>query len=154
SAVNSGDISPEIGVTATPVIDPTTNTIFVESKEQEFASDGTHFEHYLYAVNIASGAITNQVLIADSIGDTVVSGPEVTGTGAGSVNGVVKFDALRQLDRPALTLINGNIYLAYASHGDNGPYHGWILGYSESSLAPTAVFNVNPNGNDDGIWQS
>jgi fibronectin type 3 domain-containing protein len=154
SAVNSGDISPEIGITATPVIDTTTNTIFVESKQQEVASDGTHFEHYLYAVNIASGAMSNQVLIADSIGDTVVSGPQVAGTGAGSANGVVKFDALRQLDRPALTLINGNIYLAYASHGDNGPYHGWILGYSESSLAATAVFNVNPNGNDDGIWQS
>jgi fibronectin type 3 domain-containing protein len=154
SAVNSGDISPEIGITATPVIDPTTNTIFVEAKEQEVASDGTHFEHYLYAVNIDSGAISNKVLIADSIGDTVVSGPEVAGTGAGSVNGIVQFDALRQLDRPALTLINGSVYLAFASHGDNGPYHGWILGYSESTLAPTTVFNVNPNGSDDGIWQS
>jgi fibronectin type 3 domain-containing protein len=154
SAVNSGDISPEIGITATPVIDPATGTIFVEAKEQEVAGDGTHFEHHLYAIIIASGAITNKVLIADSIGDTVVSGPAVAGTGAGSVNGVVKFDALRQLDRPALTLINGSVYLSYASHGDNGPYHGWILGYSESTLAPTAVFNVNPNGNDDGIWQS
>ena len=154
SAVNSGDISPEIGITATPVIDPTTNTIFVENKTQEVASDGTHFEHHLYAINIGSGAITNEVLIADSIGDTVVSGPSVEGTGAGSSGGVVKFDALRQLDRPGLTLVNGNIYLAYASHGDNGPYHGWILGYSESTLAPTAVFNVNPNGSDDGIWQS
>jgi fibronectin type 3 domain-containing protein len=154
SAVNSGDISPEIGITATPVIDPTTNTIFVENKTQEVASDGTHFEHHLYAINLGSGAITNDVLIADSIGDTVVSGPSVAGSGAGSKNGVVKFDALRQLDRPALTLVNGNIYLSYASHGDNGPYHGWILGYSESSLALTAVFNVNPNGNDDGIWQS
>ncbi|HET6328127.1 MAG TPA: fibronectin type III domain-containing protein, partial [Planctomycetaceae bacterium] len=154
SAVNSGDISPEIGITATPVIDPTTNTIFVENKTQEVASDGTHFEHHLYAINLGSGAITKDVLIADSIGDTVVSGPSVAGTGAGSKNGVVKFDALRQLDRPGLTLVNGNIYLSYASHGDNGPYHGWILGYSESTLALTAVFNANPNGNDDGIWQS
>jgi fibronectin type 3 domain-containing protein len=154
SAVNSSDVSPEIGITATPVIDPTTNTIFVEAKSQEVASDGTHFEHHLYAINIGSGAITKEVLIADSIGDTVVSGPEVNGSGAGSSGGVVKFDALRQMDRPALTLINGNVYLAFASHGDNGPYHGWILGYSESSLALTAVFNANPNGSDDGIWQS
>ncbi len=154
SAVNSGDISPEIGITATPVIDPTTNTIFVEAKEQEVASDGTHFEHHLYAVNIGSGAISNQVLIADSIGDTVVSGPSVNGNGAGTSGGVVKFDALRQLDRPGLTLVDGSIYMSFASHGDNGPYHGWILGYSESTLAPTAVFNVNPNGSDDGIWQS
>jgi len=154
SAVSSSDISPEIGITATPVIDPTTGTIFVETKSQEAASDGTHFEHHLYAILIGSGAISKDVLIADSIGDTVVSGPSVAGTGAGSSGGVVKFDALRQLDRPALSLVNGNIYLAFASHGDNGPYHGWILGYSEASLAPTAVFNVNPNGSDDGIWQS
>ncbi|HEV8067501.1 MAG TPA: fibronectin type III domain-containing protein [Planctomycetaceae bacterium] len=154
SAVGSSDVSPEIGITATPVIDPTTNTIFVENKTQEVASDGTHFEHHLYAINIGSGAITKEVLIADSIGDTVVSGPSVAGTGAGSSGGVVKFDALRQMDRPGLTLVNGNIYLAYASHGDNGPYHGWILGYSESTLALTAVFNANPNGSDDGIWQS
>jgi len=153
SAVNSSDVSPEIGITATPVIDPATGTIFVENKTQEVASDGTHFEHHLYAINIGSGAITAEVLIADSIGDTVVSGPSVEGNGAGSSGGVVKFDALRQMDRPALTLVNGNIYLAYASHGDNGPYHGWILGYSESTLAPTAVFNANPNGSDDGIWQ-
>jgi fibronectin type 3 domain-containing protein len=154
SLVNSSDLSPEIGITATPVIDLTTNTIFVEAKEEEIASDGTHVEHHLYAINIDSGAINNKVLIADSIGDNVVSGPAVAGNGAGSSGGVVKFDALRQLDRPALTLVNGTIYMAFASHGDNGPYHGWILGYSESSLAQTAVFNVNPNGSDDGIWQS
>jgi fibronectin type 3 domain-containing protein len=154
SAVGSGDISPEIGITATPVIDPTNNTIFVEAKSQEVATDGSHFEHHLYAINIGSGAITNKVLIADSIGDTVVSGPSVNGNGAGSSGGVLKFDALRQLERPGLSLVNGNILLAFASHGDNGPYHGWILGYSESSLAATAVFNANPNGSDDGIWQS
>jgi fibronectin type 3 domain-containing protein len=152
--VGSSDVSPEIGITATPVIDPTNNTLFVETKQKEVASDGTHYEHYLYAIDITTGAIKNKVLIADSIGDTVVSGPSVLGTGAGSSGGVVKFDALRQMDRPGINLINGNIYLSYASHGDNGPYHGWILGYSESSLAPTAVFNANPNGSDDGIWQS
>jgi fibronectin type 3 domain-containing protein len=154
SAVGSSDINPEIGITATPVIDPATSTIFVEAKEQEVASDGTHFEHHLYAINIGSGAITNKVLIADSIGDTVVSGPSVTGNGAGSSGGVVKFDALRQMDRPGLALVNGNLFLAFASHGDNGPYHGWVLGYAESNLAATAVFNVDPNGSDDGIWQS
>lgn len=154
SALGSGDISPEVGITATPAIDAATNTIFVENKSQEVASDGTHYEHHLYAINIGSGAITKEVLIGDSIGDTVVSGPSVQGTGAGSKSGVVKFDALRQLDRPAVTLVNGNIYLSYASHGDNGPYHGWILGYSESNLTLTAVFNANPNGSDDGIWQS
>jgi fibronectin type 3 domain-containing protein len=154
SAVNSTDLYPEIGITSTPVIDPSTRTIFVENKTQEVAGDGTHFEHHLYAIGLGSGAIASKVLIADSIGDTVVSGPGVDGSGDGSSDGVVMFDALRQLNRPGLTLVSGNIYLAFASHGDNGPYHGWILGYSESTLALTAVFNVNPNGSDDGIWQS
>ncbi|HEV3081337.1 MAG TPA: fibronectin type III domain-containing protein [Gemmataceae bacterium] len=154
SAVNSSDISPEIGITATPVIDPISGTIFVENKTQEVAGNSTHFEHHLYAINIGSGAISKQVLIADSIGDTVVSGPAVAGNGAGSSAGVLKFDALRQMERPGLTLLNSNIYLAYASHGDNSPYHGWVLGYSASTLAATAVFNANPNGSDDGIWQS
>jgi fibronectin type 3 domain-containing protein len=152
-AVSSGDISPQIGITATPVIDPATGTIFVENKTQEVASDGTHFEHHLYAINIGSGAVSKDILIADSIGVTVVSGPSVEGNGDGSSGGVVKFDALRQGERPGLTLVDGSIYLAYASHGDNTPYHGWVLGYSESTLAPTAVFNANPNGGDDGIWQ-
>jgi fibronectin type 3 domain-containing protein len=154
SAVNSNDIAPEIGITATPVIDASAGTIFVENKTQEVAKDGTHYEHHLYAINLGSGIISNEVLIADSIGDNVVSGPAVSGTGAGSSGGVVQFDALRQMERPGLALVGGNIYLAYASHGDNGPYHGWVLGYSESALAPTAVFNANPNGSDDGIWQS
>src|SRR5262249_23115949 len=102
--VGSSDISPEIGITATPVIDANTGTIFVESKQKEVASDGSHYEHYLYAINIGSGAISNKVLIADSIGDTVVSGPSVNGNGAGASGGVVKFDALRQMDRPGISL--------------------------------------------------
>jgi fibronectin type 3 domain-containing protein len=154
SAVGSSDIAPEIGITATPVIDPGTNTIFVEAKTQEVAVDGTHFEHHLYAIDIQSGRIVNDVLIADSVGDLAVSGPSVAGSGDGSVNGVLQFDSLRELDRPGLTLVDGSIFLSYASHGDNGPYHGWILGYSEATLAPTAVFNVDPNGDDGGIWQS
>jgi fibronectin type 3 domain-containing protein len=154
TVVGSNDLTPEIGITATPVIDPALKLIFVENKTQEVAADGTHFEHHLYAIDLSSGSIVRQVLIADSKGDTYVAGPSVAGTGAGASNGVVKFDSLRQLDRPALTLLSGSIFLAYASHGDNGPYHGWILGYAESTFAPTAVFNVNPNGSDDGIWQS
>jgi hypothetical protein len=125
SAVGSSDISPEIGITATPVIDPSTGTIFVEAKSQEVASDGTHFEHHLDAINVGSGAINSAVLIADSIGDSVVSGPSVNGNGDGSSGGVLPFDALRQMERPGLTLINGNLYLAFASHGDPTTAGSW-----------------------------
>jgi hypothetical protein len=156
SDVNVGNISPEIGITATPVIDAGTGTLYVEAKTKEVASDGTHYIHQLYAINLADGSFMDggPVVIADSIGDTYVSGPTVQGTGAGSSNGTVFFDALRQLDRPGLTEANGNIYLAFASHGDNSPYHGWVLSYSASTLQLNGVFNTTPNGSDGGIWQS
>jgi fibronectin type 3 domain-containing protein len=154
--VNSSDITPEIGVTATPVIDAGAGLIFVEAKSKEVASDGTHYIHQLYVINVADGSFKtgSPVVIADSIGDTYVSGPTVKGTGAGSSGGTVFFDALRQMERPGLTEANGNIYLAFASHGDNGPYHGWVLSYNASTLTLNGVFNTTPNGSEGGIWQS
>ncbi len=155
SDVNVGDLAPEIGVTATPVIDAGTNTLYVEAKTKEVASDGSHYIHQLYAVNLSNGSVVGggPAVIADSIGDTYVSGPTVNGTGDGSSNGTVFFDALRQLERSALTEDNGNIYLAFASHGDNGPYHGWVLSYKAATLALDGVLNTTPNGSEGGIWQ-
>ena len=78
----------------------------------------------------------------------------VPGTGADAVRGIVSFDPLLQQDRPALTLANGVVYLSFGSHCDIGPYHGWILGYDETSLAQVAVFNTSPNGEQAGIWEA
>jgi outer membrane protein assembly factor BamB len=154
----TGDLIPEIGITSTPVINPNgaAGTIYVEAKTKEVAGSSNHYEHHLYAIDVGSGNIINKTLIADSIGDTYVSGPTVNGTGetpSGTPSGRVAFDALRQMNRPGLTLSNGNIYMAFASHGDNQPYHGWVLGFSAATLAPTAVFNTTPNGAEGGIWQ-
>jgi hypothetical protein len=76
------------------------------------------------------------------------------GTGDNSNGGFVTFDPKQYAERQGLLLLNGTIYTAWTSHCDQRPYTGWIIGYSESSLANTAVLNVTPNGTSGAIWQS
>src|SRR5262249_8972743 len=83
-----------------------------------------------------------------------VSGPSVPGSGAGSVNGTLTFNAVRHLNRSGLLLLNGIVYSAWGSHGDNPPYHGWIIAHNAQTLAVTSVFNATRNGSAAGIWMS
>jgi hypothetical protein len=66
----------------------------------------------------------------------------------------VSFNAQHESQRPGLLLLNGVLYIGWASFGDIAPFHGWVLGYGATSLAQTAVFNSTPNGSDGGVWQS
>jgi hypothetical protein len=76
------------------------------------------------------------------------------GTGAGSSGGVITFDPQKQNQRPGLALVNGIVYIGWASHCDWGPYHGWLIGYDATTLQQAVVYNDTPNGLNGGIWMS
>ena len=144
--VNTNDIVPEIGITGTPVIDTASGTLYVVSKTKQQTDHGPVFSQKLHALDVATGA--------EKFGGPVEIKAVVPGTGDGSENGKIAFNPLRQHQRPGLLFLNGIVYIAWASHGDNGPYHGWVIGYDAHTLQQTAVFNTSPAGGLDGIWQS
>jgi fibronectin type 3 domain-containing protein len=157
---NCNDISPEYGITGTPVIDPTTNTIYLAARTKEVISAVNHYIYRLHALSLSDGSekfggpavIADTTLSGGQFG--YVSGPSVRGTGVGGNKNTVPFNSLREAQRPGLTIANGSVYLAFGSECDNGPYHGWLLGYDLHTLQPTAVFNTTPNGTEGGIWMS
>ncbi len=148
------DIVPEVGVTGTPVIDPTTGTIFLDVFTREVTTT-TNFYHRLHALNITNG-------VEQPNSPVVVTG-SVPGTGVDSVGGVMTFNAARSNERSALTLAGGIVYLAYAGYADTDPYHGWIIGYNATNLVRMTnyIFNTTPNATkavfgpnaaEGGIW--
>jgi Legume lectin domain/Chitobiase/beta-hexosaminidase C-terminal domain/PQQ-like domain len=142
SDVSCTDLIPEVGISGTPTIDTATGTIYLIAKTKE---NGV-FVQRLHALDI--------VTQAEKFGGPVVIQATVNGNGDGSTNGKVSFDPLKEHNRPGLLLENGHVVIAWASHCDNGPYHGWIMSYSASTLAQEAVFNTSPNGGLDGVWMS
>ena len=142
--INYYDIPTQIGITATPVIDPSINTIFVLARTKEVTNGVTTYVQRLHALNIATGT--------EQAKSPVVVQATVSGTGIGGNGGQVAFDPLRENARPGLLLANGTVYLSWSSLEDIPPYHGWLIGYSESGLQQVSVFNTTPNGVDGGIW--
>jgi hypothetical protein len=142
SNVVGSDITPEVGITGTPVIDPASNTLYVVSKTME----GSAAVQRLHALDVTSGA--------EKFGGPVVITASKAGTGNGSVNGTLTFDPLWENQRPGLLLLNGIVYVGFAAHGDNGPWHGWIIGYNASTLKQTGSFCASPNGTGSGFWMS
>ena len=138
-----GDIPTEIGITSTPVIDPGSGTLYVVAKTKEGSST---YVQRLHALDITTGA--------EKFGGPVVIQASVTGSGVGSSGNTLAFNPLRENQRTALLLSNGVVYLAFGSHGDQAPWHGWVIGYNATTLQRTMAWCVSPNGNSGGIWQS
>jgi hypothetical protein len=133
----------EVGITGTPVFNSATNAIYLVARTKEIANSTTTFVQRLHALNVTTGV--------ELSGSPVVIQASVAGSGDGS--DTVTFNSLRENQRAGLLLLNGVIYIAWASHCDIVPYHGWIMGYDAASLAQVAVYNTTPNANKGGIWQ-
>jgi hypothetical protein len=139
-----GDITPEVGVTGTPVIDPATDTLYVVSKSVN--SGKTTFYQRLHAIDPSTGN--------EKTGSPVTIAGSFPGTGDGGTT--IAFSSQLNNQRCGLSLVNGVVYIAWSSHEDTGTYHGWIMGYTYNgmSFAQSSVLNVTPNGQKGGIWMS
>ena len=124
SPSSCGDLSPVVGITSTPVIDLNSGTIYVETK---LASGN----HELHALSITNGS--------EKIGGPVT----LVATG---------FTGSIEHQRSGLLLLNGVVYLGFASHCDQNAYHGFLLGYNATNLSLLYTFNTTPAGNEGGIW--
>ena len=150
--MSSGDVScsdmvPEIGISGTPVIDTSTGTIYMVAKTKEYNSqtNQTTFYQTLHALDITTGL--------DKVAPQRISAV-TQGTGDGSNGGILTFDPLKEGQRSALLLENGQVFIAWASHCDNNPYHGYIMAYDEATLAQNGVFVASPNGYRSGFWSA
>ena len=140
-------ISPEIGITSTPVLDAETGTLYVLARVKIWKSrSSAQFRQQLHALAVTSGV--------EKFGGPIEIRASVAGSGAGSSGGEVRFDALRENPRGALLLVNGSVYLTWASSCDVGPYHGWVMAYDARNLQQQAVLNTSPDAAESGIWLS
>jgi hypothetical protein len=156
-----GDVYPEVGVTGTPVIDPSSNTIYMVSASEIPGPNsgncslpaGSYF-HRLHALDITTGD--------EKFNAPVTIAAQVAGIGDGSSGGMLSFTSQLHHNRSGLALAGGTVYVPFAAHEDATPYHGWLFGYSTATsdltVAPS-VFNTTPNGvggqnggADGGIW--
>jgi hypothetical protein len=147
--VGTSDIYPDIGITGTPVMDPSSNTLYLVTKTKSTAGGAYH--QRLHALSLATGA------------EVANSPVTIAPTAAGNCDGgtTLSFNALTENQRPGLALVNGVVYVSWASHGDVDPWHGWVVGYSTANLTATpSVFNTTPNTAESlaycrgGIWMS
>ena len=136
-------VQPEIGITATPVIDRSVGpngTLYVVAMSKD--SSGTYYQR-LHALDL--------VTLADRVPAVVIQATS-PGSGPNSTNGILTFQAGQYKERGALLAANGQIYTVWASHCDDMPYNGWIIAYNESTMAQTAVLNYTPSGTQGAIW--
>jgi outer membrane protein assembly factor BamB len=138
---NYQDFSGNIGIVSTPVIDRASGTMYLVARTKENGSD---YVQRLHALDITTGEERPQ-------SPTIL---KASVAGSGDRASTVVFDPQKQNQRAALLLAGGVVYVAWASHCDSGPYHGWLIGYDARTLRSVAVYNTTPDGQGGGIWMS
>ena len=127
SDLSCGDITPTIGVTGTPVIDPVRHELFAVA----FLRVGTRDVHRLVGLSTTTGAPRLAV--------------NVDPRGALST-------AL--LQRTALTLDRGSVVFGFGGNsGDCGPYRGRVVSVPESGGAPR-IFTIDATAHqrEGAVW--
>ncbi len=142
SDVNASDIVPEIGITSTPVIDVGSNTVYVVAATKENGA----FYHRLHALDLTSGA--------EKFGGPRVIQATYPGVAQDAEDGILNFASHLELQRAALLLSKGKIYIAFASNADYGLYHGWVIAYDATTMRQSGDWVSTPNGYQGGIWMS
>jgi uncharacterized protein (TIGR03437 family) len=139
-----GDVGGEVGVLGTGAIDLQRGVLYVVA---ETLRNGTA-AFYLHALDLATGGerLNGPVMIAAS----------VTGTGSGALaNGTIPFNPQQHIQRPGLLLANNSVYVAFGSHADQSPWHGWLMSYDASDVSRQAgVYVTTPTGDGGSFWQS
>ena len=141
-AGNYVDFSGNMAIASTPVIDAVTGTLYTVARTAE---NGEQIQRF-HALDLRDGSAR--------AGSPVVVKASVPGTGDGSDAGNVRFQALYENQRLSLLLLNGVVYVGWSGQCDWGPYHGWLMGYDAKTLAQVVVYNVTPDGQAGGVWQS
>lgn len=146
------DIRPEVGIIGTPVIDLAAGTIYLSA----FTHEGNSYVQRIHALSITTGA--------EQPFSPVVVAASIPGNGVASSGGRLAFDAMNNgLQRPALTLAGGVLYVCYSGFADTNPYHGWLLGFNATTLQQLTnrIFNTTPNSTttdwgpnagEGGLW--
>ncbi|MFL9893656.1 PQQ-binding-like beta-propeller repeat protein [Paraburkholderia sp. RL17-381-BIF-C] len=140
------DITPEIGITSTPVIDRSRGTNGVLYAVAMTKDSGGGIHHRLHALDLTTGA--------EVLGGPTEISATYPGNGAGSINGVITFNPSLHTERAALTLVGGNIYMGWTAHCMSGAYTGWLMAYSADTLKQTSALNITPNGSQGSIWMA
>jgi hypothetical protein len=140
--LGSGTITPELGITDTPVIDPSSRTMYFVAGTEDTSDPNDHIWHeQLHAVDITTG---NDVLPPVEI--------QAASFGTGDGGTIVRFTPRQQLERNGLVLANGVIYTTWSSNSDHLPVHGWLIAYDAQNLQQVAVFNTTPNAQLGTFW--